>query len=352
MTDPKLVTLDRNENHYGPAPACLAALRDLAPHLLHDYPRDFQNGSYSRLSRRLAESHGVPERRILLGYGCEDILKEAVHHYVGPGGALLVPSASWWYYRAVADEARGETVEYPLIETETAYRYDLDALLALRERAPVRLLLIATPNNPTGNRITRAQLRAVLERYRGVPTVLDQAYFGFSNGEPDDWAPLTDEFPDLLVLRSFSKLYALAGARIGYGIAGAGHREFVTVCSRCLGYNRVSEDLALAALDSAAYYADVRERMEADRGRLYASLRPLNGVRAYDSDANFVLARFPLEIVASLDAELRHRGFVVKFFKEPAFLDCARITIGTEAENAGLMRAMTEVLPALLPAAV
>jgi len=352
MTDRELVTLDRNENHYGPAPACLAALRDLAPSLLHDYPRDFQFGSYSRLSRRLAAIHGVAEPRIMLGYGCEDILKEAVHHYVGPGGALLVPSASWWYYRAVADEACGETIEYPLIETSTAYRYDLDALLALRDRAPVRLLLIATPNNPTGNRITRAQLRAVLEHYRGIPTLLDQAYFGFSDDGPDDWAELTDEFPDLLVLRSFSKLYALAGARIGYGIAGARHREFVTICSRCLGYNRVSEDLALAALDSAAYYADVRERMAADRRRLYESLRPMSGVRVYDSEANFVLARFPQEIVISLDAELRRRGFAVKFFKEAAFLDCARITIGTEVENARLVSSMLEVLPALLPAGV
>src|SRR5690349_906386 len=119
MTERALVTLDRNENHYGPAPACFTALRDLAPNLLHDYPRDFQFGSYSRLSRRLGSMHGVPEARIMLGYGCEDILKEAVHHYVGPRGALLVPSASWWYYRAVADEAQGETIEYPLVETPT-----------------------------------------------------------------------------------------------------------------------------------------------------------------------------------------------------------------------------------------
>jgi histidinol-phosphate aminotransferase len=352
MSEREPVTLDRNENHYGPAPACLAALRDLAPDLLHDYPRDFLVGSYSRLSRRLAAMHGVTEGRIMLGYGCEDILKEAVHHYVGPGGALLVPSASWWYYRAVADEACGETIEYPLVEGATAYRYELETLLALRDRVPVRLLLIATPNNPTGNRITRPQLREVLEAYRGIPTLLDQAYFGFSEDGPDDWAELTEEFPDLLVLRSFSKLYALAGARIGYAIAGVRHHDFVTICSRCLGYNRVSEELALAALDSPAYYQDVRERMAADRGRLYEALRQLPGVRAYDSDANFVLARFPLEIVATLDAELRRRGFVVKFFKEAAFLDCARITIGTEAESARLVAAMREVLPALLPASV
>ncbi len=342
------ITLDRNENHYGPAPACTELLRGIDPSLLHDYPRDFQGGHYSRLSQRLAVMHGVEERLIILGYGCEDILKEAVHHYVGPGDAILVPSASWWYYRAVADEVGGRTVEYPLVETPTAYRYDLDALLALRERAPVKLLLIATPNNPTGNVIDRASLRAVLERYRGVPVLLDQAYFGFSEGERDDFGALTHEYPDLLVLRSFSKLYALAGARIGYAVAGAGHERLVKFCSRNLGYNRVSEGLALAALGSHDYYARVRSLMAADRALFYARLRALAGVRVYASEANFVLARLPEAIVPRLDAELRRRGFIVKFFREDGFLDCVRITLGTRAENAALLDALQEVLPALL----
>jgi histidinol-phosphate aminotransferase len=342
------ITLDRNENRYGPAPACGDLLRAIEPALLHDYPRDFQNGHYSRLSQRLAVMHGVEERRIILGYGCEDILKEAVHHYVGVGDAILVPSASWWYYRAVADEVGGLTVEYPLVETSTAYRYDLDALLALRERVPVKLLLIATPNNPTGNALDRASLRTVLERYRGVPLLLDQAYFGFNEGERDDYGSLTHEYPDLLVLRSFSKLYALAGARIGYAVAGAGHEHLVKFCSRNLGYNRISEGLALAALDSHDYYGRVRGLMAADRALFYARLRALAGIRVYDSEANFVLARFPEMVVSQLDTELRRRGFIVKFFREDGLLDCARITLGTQEENAALLDVLQEVLPALL----
>ncbi|MHB8078161.1 MAG: pyridoxal phosphate-dependent aminotransferase [Candidatus Krumholzibacteriia bacterium] len=342
------ITLDRNENRYGPAPACGDLLRGIEPDLLHDYPRDFQSGHYSRLSQRLAVMHGVEERRIILGYGCEDILKEAVHHYVGPGDAILVPSASWWYYRAVADEVEGLTVEYPLVETPTGYRYDLDALLALRERGPVKLLLIATPNNPTGNALDRASLRTVLERYRGVPVLLDQAYFGFNEGERDDFGSLTHEYPDLLVLRSFSKLYALAGARIGYALAGTGHERLVKFCSRNLGYNRISEALALAALDSHDYYGRIRALMAADRELFYARLRALAGVRVYASEANFVLARFPEAVVPRLDEELRRRGFIVKFFKEDGFLDCARITLGTREENAALLDALHGILPALL----
>jgi histidinol-phosphate aminotransferase len=346
------VALDRNENHYGPAPACLAVLQELAPDLLHDYSREVLAGGYGCLSRRLAALHGVDEARIALGYGCEDILKEVVHYHVGPGDVILGPSASWWYYRAVADEVGGRTVEYPLVEQPTSYAYDIERLLALRDEVPVRLLLIATPNNPTGNRIARDDLRLVLDHYRGVPVVLDQAYFGFADEGPDTWAALTDEFPDLLVLRSFSKLYALAGVRIGYAIAGVRHQDFLKARSRYLGYNRISERLALTALESPEYYEDVRARMDEDRRQFYERLRPLKGVRAYDSAGNFVLTRFPMDVVGSLDAELRRRGFVVKFFKEAAFLDCARITLGTQVENARLLEAMTEVLPSMLSVAV
>lgn len=358
MTDRTPITLDRNENRYGPAPACREVLENLAPELLFNYPRTFQSGHYSRLSQRLAGLHDVPEGRIILGYGCEDILKVAVHRYVNTGDAILTPSASWWYYRAVADEVRGVTVEYPLVEARTAYRYDLDALMSLRTRTDVRLLLLATPNNPTGNAIDRADLRRLLEHFRGVPTLLDEAYFGFSefasrDGSPagargDDCGRLVAEFPDLIVLRSFSKLYALAGVRIGYAVAGSRHDGLVRFCGRNLGYHRISEALALAALDSPDYYDGVRQRMARDRAILYERLRAIDGVRAYASEANFVLARFPAAVIPALDQHLRDAGFIIKFFQEQGFLDCARITLGTQPENARFLTAMEACLPSLL----
>jgi histidinol-phosphate aminotransferase len=122
----------------------------------------------------------------------------------------------------------------------------------------------------------------------------------------------------------------------------------VKFCSRNLGYNRISEGLALAALDSHDYYGRVRGLMAADRALLYTRLRALAGVRVYESEANFVLARFPEMVVSQLDAELRRRGFIVKFFREDGFLDCARITLGTREENAALLDVLQAVLPTLL----
>ena len=342
------IYLDRNENHYGPAPACLEILRQVGNEVLHDYTRDFQSGSYSPLSRHLGEMHGVGEKRIILGYGCEDILKQTIQHCVGPRQSMLMPGTSWWYYRALATEAGGAAFEYSQIAGQRAYRFDVDAILSLRHEQNPGLLLIASPNNPTGNAMPREDLRRVLEHFRGLPVLLDQAYFGFDEHEVDDYGALTDEYPDLLVLRSFSKLHALAGARIGYAIAGKALDKLALHCARSLGYSRLNEKLAMAALGSTDYCARVRRGMAADRELFYSQLRVLEGVRVYESVCNFILARFPETVVNALDAELRRRGFLVRLFKEPELRDTARITLGTPEENRQLLAAMLDILPNLL----
>lgn len=341
------VLYDRNENRYGPAPGCLDVLRTAEPELLYNYTRAFQQGSYSDLSRRLAEVHGVAERRIILGYGCEDILKGVVHHFLGAGETILIPSASWWYYNAIADEVGGVTVQYPLVEQEHRYVLDVDRLIALREEHDPGLVLIASPNNPTGNVLPRDELLRVLEAYADVPVVLDQAYFGLTAGhEADEIAHLTESFPHLLVLRTFSKLYALAGVRIGYGITGYRLDGFRQFCLRNLGYNRLSERIALAALDDPGYYREVARHMESDRQAFYRFFRSYEGCRIFESAANFVLVKFPPGVAPVLKEALDRRGLIVKFFTEPAFVGYARISLGTTAENAILRDEIREAWPA------
>lgn len=340
------ILFDRNENRFGPAPGCLQVLRDADPELLFNYTRAFQQGSYSDLSARLAQLHGVSERRIILGYGCEDILKEAVHHFLKPGRAILIPSASWWYYNAIAAEVGGATVHYPLVEREDHYEFDIETLIALKEAHDPGLVFIASPNNPTGNVIGREDLRRVLEAYVDTPVVLDQAYFGLGVDERDEAASLTDEFPNLLVLRTFSKLYALAGVRIGYAVTGPALDSFTRFCSRNLGYNRISERVALAALDDKAYYRDIARRMEADRQAFYTLFRSYPGCQVFESAANFVLVKFPAGVVPVLKEGLDRQGLVVKFFTEPAFIGYARISLGTDQENARLRKAISQLWPA------
>jgi len=344
MSNQEPILFDRNENRYGPAPACLEVLHNADKELMFNYTRAFLKGNYSELSVRLSEMHGVDEKRIILGYGCEDILKEAVHYFLKKDRTILIPSASWWYYTAIADEVGGVTVQYPLLETPERYEYDVETLINMKAEHNPGILLIASPNNPTGNVLGRADLERILAAYSDTPVMLDQAYFGLTLGEEDDFSSLTEKYPNLIFLRTFSKLFAMAGVRIGYGVIGEGLNGFQKFCARNLGYNRISERLALAALDSPEYYADIATRMSNDRQKMYKVFREL-GCLAFESEANFILVKFPDYVVPILKDALDSQGLIIKFFKEECFLGYARISLGTDEENARLLEAVQNAWP-------
>src|ERR1700733_8548321 len=259
-----LIYLDRNENQYGPAPACFEALKKDNFKNLSEYSRDFSRGVKSVLSERLAKDFGVPEKNILLGYGGEDILKQAVHCYINKGDKIMIPSYSWWYYKKIADEKEGLKIEYPIVEGEDSFYYDIEGMLKIYEKEKPKLVLISSPNNPTGNRLEIDQLKMVLRKMKDAVVIIDEAYTLFYNKDNSHLKNFINEFPNVLIIRTFSKYYGLAGIRIGFVLMGENHAEFSLFSARYLGYNRLSEQIALAALDSKEYYEDMRDKMADD----------------------------------------------------------------------------------------
>ncbi len=131
MDSNSIVWLDRNENQYGPSPECLKVLADSGTILLSDYSRDYLNGIKSPLSARLAADYGLSESNVILGYGGEDLLKQAIHCYVHEGGRIMIPSHSWWYYKKISDEVGGIKVEYPIVEGNDTFTYDIRKIFTL-----------------------------------------------------------------------------------------------------------------------------------------------------------------------------------------------------------------------------
>jgi histidinol-phosphate aminotransferase len=340
---PELIYLDRNENLYGPAPKCFEALRTIGIEELSIYSRDFARGVKSRLSERLASELRIPEPQILLSEGSEDMLKQAVHCYLGPGEKILCPAQSWWYYQKVAAEVGGETITYALREGADSFYYDVDELVSIYRKESPRVVLIASPNNPTGNSFPDVELRKLAEAFRESIVVLDEAYWGFADSSNEHIAELIGQYRNLVVLRTFSKFHALAGARIAYAAVGASLSRLTKFASRYLGYNRISEVLALAALESPEYYSRINNQMREDRQAYYAFFDRQKGFRCFRSDANFVLVRIPSGLKAPLQQILRDRQIVIKFFTEPAFEDCVRITIGTKEQNLRMLAALEEL---------
>lgn len=337
------IILDRNENQYGPAPLCYEALMKANLEQLSLYSREFMSGRKSELSARLAETIGIPEERLLLSYGSEEMLKQVVHCYLHKGETLLLPKQSWWYYKKVASEVFGKEVEYSLAERNGRFEYDVRQICDLYDQYHPQLVLIASPNNPTGTSISGEDLAAVVNHCSSSVIVLDEAYFGFTSESNDHLKELLEAHQRLVIMRTFSKYYALAGLRIGYACVGEDLKHLVEFSARYLGYNQLSEKIALAALDSPEYYRAITRKMRADKEMFYRGFSELRGFTPFPSDANFILVRYPAGMKRFLEDSLKRKNIVVKFLSDPGLEDCMRITIGTREQNACVMSAFNEI---------
>ncbi|MFA8343310.1 MAG: histidinol-phosphate transaminase [Rhodothermaceae bacterium] len=336
----KTIYLDRNESYYGPAPACFDKLKNADKSLLSWYTKAHTVGVKSVLTARLSEDFNIPEKQVVLGYGAEDLLKQSVQCYLSQGSKLMIPSHSWWYYKELANEVNGENIEFPMIEGEDSYYYDVEKMLELYKEEKPEMVLISSPNNPTGNSISFEDLTRILDNTKDSIVVFDEAY-GHSS-ENDKSKELLDKYPNLIIVRTFSKYYALAGVRIGYGFIGANLQGMDKFTKRCLGYNRISEEIALAALDSPEYYEKIAQKMNEDKEKYYNELNELEGFKVFKSEANFILVEIPEEIKASLKEYLLEKGLQIKFMNEKLLNHHLRITLGKRKHNKRLINAIKE----------
>jgi histidinol-phosphate aminotransferase len=339
-----VIYLDRNENQYGPSPACFKALQKANDNTLNIYSRDFAKGVKSLLSQRLAKDFGIEEKQLLLGYGSEDILKQAVQCYINKDDKIMIPSYSWWYYKKIAEEAEGVNIQYPIVEGEGTFRYDVEGMLKVYEEHKPKLVLISSPNNPTGNRLDVEQLDYVLGKMKDTVVVLDEAYSLFDESYNTNPVGLVKKYPNLIVIRTFSKYYALAGIRTGFAFLGENHQRFSLLTARYLGFNRLSEKIAIAALDSPDYYSKVRKKMAADLEMLFNELNQLPGFQAYRSYTNFILVKIPSAIIVPLNKYLTERNMIVKFMNEDGLSSHIRITLGTHSQNCLLLKLIKSYL--------
>ena len=328
--------LDRNEFNFERSQKVVDAIRNFDPTDLCFYTRIYDQGKKSVISVRLSEIYNVPEERILLGYGGEDILKNVVHYFlmVGERKTILIPEFSWWYYNRIAGECGGNFEMYPLHETEDTFAYDVDEVIEYTNRIHPRMLLLASPNNPTGNGLTPAEIGRIMENIPDDTMVLiDEAYASFISTDTAYIAPLVDKYDNLIISRTLSKFYGLPGLRVGFGFIGKGHDQFISFINKYLGFNRFSEAVALAALDSDEHYRKVADDMEWGRQLYKRELDMLPGFKVYKSVANFILIKYPLEIYDELKKALALNDYKIKFMTDKGLESCVRITLGRREQT-------------------
>lgn len=204
-----------------------------------------------------------------MGYGGEDILKQVVHCFLAGGAkqkTLLIPKFSWWYYKSIADEVNGRTIFYPLFEEGNTFKYDILSIRESVEKEKPEMVLMASPNNPTGNSLTKEELHEILSFIpRETVIVIDEAYASFANKDTSYIKPLIEEFPNLLIIRTLSKFYGLPGLRLGFAFMGADLSSFLNYSTKYLGYNRITEEIGIAVLKASDYYPAYRRPVAQDR---------------------------------------------------------------------------------------
>lgn len=223
---------------------------------------------------------------------------------------------------------------YPLHEKEDTFAYDVDEVIEYTNRIHPRMLLLASPNNPTGNGLTPEETGRIMENIPSDTMVLiDEAYASFICMDTDYIAPLINKYNNLIISRTLSKFYGLPGLRVGFGFIGKGHDQFLSYTNKYLGYNRFSEAVALAALDSDEHYRRVADDMEWGRQLYKKELGSLPGFKVYKSVANFILIKYPIEIKERLMEALKIQDYKIKFMTDKGLESCLRITLGRKEQT-------------------
>jgi histidinol-phosphate aminotransferase len=331
----RVVKLASNEGPLGPFPAALAAM-ERAEAELNRYP---DGGAY-RLRTALADRHGVRFEEVAVGSGADGVIDGISQAVLDPGDHIVCGWPSFPSYVIYALKLGATPVRVPVHE----HRYDLDALLAA-VTPRTKLVYICHPNNPTGTKNTRAELDEYFARVPGhVLTVLDQAYFEYID-DPDYADGVEEYFKSghrVIVVRTFSKIYGLAGLRVGYGVAAA---ELVTELGktrRAFDLTTPAQEAALASLDDAD---ELRRRREANaRGR--AELEQLLRDAGYDvvgpAFGNFLYVDVGEDAQSLFDALLR-QGVIVRPLAGFGAPTAIRVTVGTPEEHAFLADALARL---------
>ncbi len=341
-----LIKLNTNENPYPPSPRVLAAVKAAVDGRLRLYP----NPTAQALREKLAKLHGCKAENIIVGNGSDEVLALAVRGFVEPKAKLkkensklakatvqyFTPSYSLYPVLADTHGAAKNTVNLKadfslpsVAELKRGGKWDFNAALTF----------VTTPNAPGGRGYTTAELEKICRAHKGV-VVLVEAYVDFAN---ENAAKLAQKFSHVLVARTFSKAYSLCFQRVGYFI---GQPELIAALDKMrdsYNVNGLGQIAAAATLDDLKFYRTNFKKVITTRETLSRELTKL-GFRVLPSQTNFILAKPPLYPAQDWLQKLRDKKILVRWFSAPEVCDYLRITIGTPAEAAALVRAVRAIL--------
>ena len=337
--DARVVKLNTNENPFPASPAVQAALAAVDVAALRRYPSPWAQPFREAAAAVL----GTRPSRIIATNGGDELLRLAITTFLEPGRPLATTRPSYSLYPVLAAVQDCPTLELPLHED-----FGLPADLALRANdAGAGLFCLVNPHAPSGTLWPLEDVARLADDLDGV-LLLDEAYVDFVDPALEhDAVPLTEVFDNVLILRSLSKGYSLAGLRFGFGVGAEALLEpMLTKTRDSYNVDHLAQTLATAAVSDRAWARDNHARVRTERARLAQRLGAL-GFSCPPSQTNFLLARVPPGTsAAALKAGLDAAGILVRHFDREGLADALRITVGAPEENEALLAALAPLLPA------
>ncbi|MFH1467388.1 MAG: aminotransferase class I/II-fold pyridoxal phosphate-dependent enzyme [Pseudomonadota bacterium] len=317
----ELIPLHLNEN--------LFEVEGALPPLPTDRPTlsRYPVGGSRPLVQALADHYGLEPAAIFVNAGACGVLNVVFSLCANAGAVAVMPSPTWSYYHDVLGGLGVRRVDVPQRLGPDGYAYDVDAIAERAVGCGATLVVLTSPNNPTGNRVGYAEVRALAQRCAGSLIVLDEAYFGFAPPDPMPVATLVGDCPNVVVVRTFSKALGLAFLRVGFALAGEQARILLRRLPVPFGLAGYAQELAIARLRDRAYLAAVRQACQRARETLHAGLHDLPGFFVHPSAANFVLVRTPPGRARAIRDHLADHGFLVKLGDSAEMPDHLRITL-------------------------
>ncbi len=321
--NPQIIRMMSNENLLGPSEHVLAAITEAA-RLGNLYP-----GSGPELRRKLGEKAGLTADHIVLGNGSTDVINFVVHTFIAPGDEAVIPVPTFAMYEARVKIAGGVPKQVPM---DSSLYWDMDGIFnAIGPKT--KLIFICSPNNPTGNQIKVDDLLRILEL--GIPTFFDEAYYELEN-EAVSQASLIEKYPHMMVNRTFSKAFGLAGFRVGYLLCDPELASYFNRVRYPWNVSLTSIAAALASLDDEEDQEKKRQNIINGREYILTEINNIPGLRAFPSEGNFVLIN-----ASALDKEsheirddMTAKGIYIRPMDghnmERGFI---RVTVGTPEQN-------------------
>jgi histidinol-phosphate aminotransferase len=331
-----LVKLNTNEGAFPPSPRVMAALASIADESLRLYPDPVS----SRLRAAAAARFGVTPDQVLAGNGSDDCLTILFRGFLDPGERVACPWPTYGLYDTLASIQGAELVRLPF--RQTGRLFELPADLA-RQRA--KMIILANPNNPSATLVPVEALRKLCDAAApNAIVVVDEAYVDFALGAGLDASllPYLGQHPNLVVLRTLSKSYSLAGARLGLLFASAPIVEALVKVKDSYNVNALSQALGVAALEDRAYHEDCVRRTLDQRAHLEAELGAM-GLSWPESAANFLLVEIGERAEAVYNA-LKQEGLLVRWWRASELRTKIRISVGRPDENERLLAALAKLV--------